>query len=358
MNRKKKFLVITISWLPLIIVGFLFLYLLIIFNNLKTAKILTDKNNIFFKDVTNLLYFNYFRPQWQGNKECSAFDEVLIYKPRQGKALFESVEFSTEISIDKAGYRKQSNLQITKKPQILIIGDSHAFGWGVNDRETFASILNNKYGFNTKNASCPSYETVREILYAIKINAIQSSDIILFCYCNNDAVPNRKIIAHGNLRGVPYVAADWWKGPGAYRQLELSFKNVVKAFFSLAREYKSPFQFFKRLFEVHYRFGGKDNLEGIDGIKSAEDFLFIVNSFEELKDKQILFCEINGKNANSETFNTLINFKNCFPIKGFIKTEFRETDYFIFDDHINTRGHEKVAKAIAAFLNQYLKEKK
>lgn len=350
MNKKIKILVVTICWLPLLLAGGVVLCVYITYSNLTNVKNITHQSYMPLKDLSNLLYYDYFRPQWQGSKACTDYDSELVYIPRIGEALYNSPEFSTKITFTDEGVRKQGknkNPRVNKK--ILILGDSFAMGWGVNDKETFSSILSDQYGWNTSNASCSSYETIREILYSIKIKALQASDVVLFVYCNNDAPANRSIVASGNLRKIPTNADDWWKGPGSYRQQDVTIKGIIAAFKGLYLSEKSIFKFFSKVMTIKYSYGGIDDV-GVSAADSASDLVFILKSFPELKNKEIYICEINGKNALPITMHYLMSLNNVEPISGLINIKLQVSDFFLFDDHLNSAGHKTVAGQINDFL--------
>lgn len=350
MNKKIKIFFVAICWLPLFVCGILYLSILVIYSNISNIKNLTNQSYIPFKDISNLLYYDYFRPQWQGSSACTEYDNELIYKPRIGKASFNSPEFNTTITFTSEGFRKQEKSKTCSvRKKILILGDSHSMGWGVNDDETFSSILNREYGWNTSNAACSSYETVREILYSLKINALQTSDVILFAYCNNDAPANHEIIKTGNLRKVPTNADDWWRGPGSYHQQEISLKGVYSALKSLYLSEKNIYQFLLKLKNTKYVFGSIQDV-GVTSAESAEDFLLILKSFPELNNKKIYVFEINGKNAVPVTLHRLSKLNNIEPISGLIEIKLQPNDFFLFDDHLNSVGHKSVAGQINKFL--------
>ena len=82
-----------------------------------------------------------YRKIWQTQKDCIELDERLIYVPRIGSCRFTNAEFDTTLNFDESGRMRNSMPQKRSEIGIAVLGDSYAMGWGVNDRETFANIL-------------------------------------------------------------------------------------------------------------------------------------------------------------------------------------------------------------------------
>src|SRR5262245_21935930 len=101
------------------------------------------------------------RRHWHTVPECVQFDEELLYRPRPGSCTFENAEFRTTLHFDAHGARLTPAPRDTGKPRprLVIVGDSHAMGWGVQDDETFASVLASEYGYPTVNLGVSSYGT-------------------------------------------------------------------------------------------------------------------------------------------------------------------------------------------------------
>ena len=61
-----------------------------------------------------------------------------MYKPKSGECIFNNPEFQTKLKFDNfKRIRDQNNKEINLNDYILVLGDSVAMGWGVNDDETF-----------------------------------------------------------------------------------------------------------------------------------------------------------------------------------------------------------------------------
>ena len=151
-----------IKYIPLIIINYFLLFFLIyiISGYLLLRGITPDLKLINTYQVN--FYLEAVRNIWQNNSECVEFDKDLIYVPKFKNCSFKNIEFDTNISFDRLGrVSNHPNEEKNKKKSIAVIGDSFAMGWGVNDNETFASILENKINKNVYNLAVSSYGTKR-----------------------------------------------------------------------------------------------------------------------------------------------------------------------------------------------------
>ncbi|MBF0194151.1 MAG: SGNH/GDSL hydrolase family protein, partial [Magnetococcales bacterium] len=115
---------------------------------------------------------------------------------------------TVEYNINSQGIRAPNNLpeKSDDRESVFIIGDSFTFGWGVNEEETFARVLDNKLkkknlpidvvnlgiaGYGTKQ----SYERLLE--YSARLG---TPDILIYMFCPNDPIDNitgKKVVVDG-----------------------------------------------------------------------------------------------------------------------------------------------------------------
>lgn len=105
-----------------------------------------------------------YRKIWQMQKDCIRADDRLIYIPRLGSCHFTNAEFDTTLHFDHEGRVRNSMPKQHSEIGIAVLGDSYAMGWGVNDRETFANVLQEELKRPVYNLAVSSYGTVRELL--------------------------------------------------------------------------------------------------------------------------------------------------------------------------------------------------
>lgn len=124
-------------------------------------------------------------------------DDKIVYELRpHTKGMF----VGQEISINSLGMRDRER-SLEKPPgtfRILALGDSHTFGWGVRQEDTWPSVLEEMLLKNAPsrrievmNLGVPGYNTVQEVqVFSTKVEALDP-DLVIVNYCNNDMdLPN------------------------------------------------------------------------------------------------------------------------------------------------------------------------
>lgn len=123
-------------------------------------------------------------------------DDRIVYEFRPGtRGRF----MDHEVQINALGMRDRERTA-AKPPgvfRILVLGDSHLFGWGVGQDESFAAVLQAQLDerapgrFEVLNAGVPGYNTVMEArLFERRVDEL-SPDLLLVHFVDNDMdLPN------------------------------------------------------------------------------------------------------------------------------------------------------------------------
>ena len=119
------------------------------------------------------------------------YDPDLFYTLRPGQKVNSNLEFSNHYQVNSQGTRDdETSLDF---PEIIMLGDSHTMGWGVEQNETFSNILEKKTEKKVLNTGIVSYGTAREFLMFKKIKT-DSCKTIVWQYCSNDMRENKSFI--------------------------------------------------------------------------------------------------------------------------------------------------------------------
>jgi hypothetical protein len=273
------------------------------------------------------------RSIWQAQSHCIVFDEVLFYKPRPGKCEFNNIEFSTVLTFDNRGFRKtsppmQQGRDRPHRGRIIVLGDSQAMGWGVQDEETFASLLASEHGFEVFNLAVSSYGTARELLRLRKEFDLQKGDTVVIQYHPNDAKENFWFVNRGALR--PHSPSDLGNLAHFPQRYEVPEVSTSIALHTLGD--------FKRKLFGNYSVGGD----------LAETFLAVIDHFPELAHAKVVVCEV-------PDFGEATSFTDKLQrLAGdrltVLEPVWETSDFYRLDAHLNSIGHHKLANLIAATI--------
>ena len=108
---------------------------------------------------------------------------------------------------ERKGFRDNQNLILEKQegPNILVLGDSFTYGWGVFKNETYSSLLEaelNNFGnqVNVINLGYPGYGTLEERLILSNFSDLSNTSIVLLGFFLNDALDDFKIISNWSIK--------------------------------------------------------------------------------------------------------------------------------------------------------------
>ena len=276
--------------------------------------------------------------------ECAVYDPGLLYLLRPGSCEFNNREFDTRVDVNRLGVRDDE--QSLQAPEIVVLGDSYAMGWGVAQDETFAQRIEQLTGRTVLNAGVSSYGTARELDLLSRFDLSRLGYVILQ-YHETDAGENRAFWEGDNVMPVPekeryekaVVAA------GLVRRYYPG-KHITKMGSALAR---------RLLFAPLALFVGSP---APPTGQPSEAWLFlnaVKNADVDLSGVGILVTEL-GVHQSFER-----------PFLGEVLEELRKPEFaelakqitvldvsdiigpdeiFVFDKHINAAGHTAVANAI------------
>ncbi|UCH80284.1 MAG: SGNH/GDSL hydrolase family protein [Nitrospiraceae bacterium] len=125
------------------------------------------------------------------SRSLYVYDETLGYTLKPDTVhTHKSDVFNVRYRINKFGYRGKSYSK--NKPlgkfRIVLIGDSHGFGWGINeDKNIFATIIDQRLaGVELINLSVPGYGTDQEFLRLKKEGLAYHPNLVILQISEND----------------------------------------------------------------------------------------------------------------------------------------------------------------------------
>lgn len=282
-------------------------------------------------------YSQHIRNAIQMEKNCSEYDPELFYKLKPGICDFCNLEFTSTYSINSKGLRDdESSLE---NPTVILLGDSFTMGWGVNQDSTFEKHLEQKTNLKILNAGVSSYGTIRELTMFKSLTQKDDLRYLIIQYHESDLLENKNFIENGNVLRI--------SSEEVYEENVQRVKSRTKYFFGKHSSLLLKFVIKSML--------GKLNGHRKTGEEDALNFMNILNAVSLPQDIQIIVFELSSYGETDHTFidhleELIKNYDNLkiIPIK--VQAHLDSNDYFILDDHINSRGHKKVAAVLGKTL--------
>ena len=287
------------------------------------------------------LYISGERKIMQFLEGCGQYHLELGYTFKPGKFLFAEREYSNEYNINSLGVRDSEEALF--KPQIIVVGDSYALGWGVNQDETFAKLVEKKTKLKTLNTAIPSYGTVREM---IMLRHVDRSELrcLIIQYCGDDYDENMRYYLNG-------------KKPQIMRKetfQELVEKLSIPKKYFIGKNLRLKIE--KKIREFRQR---QMPATVTPSISDVDLFLHVLRYNEEiLRSLPIIVLEMSGKNQTN-LFPSLLKNKitdGNYPdyIQNMVILDLtkylNEKHFYVLDDHVTAEGHIIIADLLYSIL--------
>lgn len=285
---------------------------------------------------------------------CSRHDQELGYTLRPGECRFANLEFDTMIRVNRLGVRDDD--ASLESPEIVILGDSYAMGWGVPGEAMFGSKLETMTGLRVLNAGVSSYGTARELALFRRIDG-RNIRYLVIQYHSGDIHENLAFVESGHR--LPQRDSVW-------------FADFIGGSAGLGRYYpgKATAVVLKDLMlgplaaELTRRIDGPADavIRGADRQREAALFLEVLGAVSVVAPKvQVIVLEFeditgsvrDGRDTGSGFVGELRRLLENDPRLGNILVldvmrVMEAGDFFEIDSHANAAGHEKVASMLHA----------
>ena len=295
-------------------------------------------------------YFSVDRKILQFEPEAAQYDENLFYTLRPGKFTFSNREFNTSFFVNSRGFRDdEASLE---HPQIIVLGDSYAMGWGVEQEETFAQLLEKNMGLRTLNMGVSSYGTVRE-LSALKSVKLDSVRLLVIQYCPNDFTENE---------------AFWSKHDSLVISAKSTYDKEQRDYLN-ARSY-TPLKHLR--FVVNSLLAEPIHLQASRAPWSEKNvitpeaaFLHVLNTLQSLPANiPIVLFSIDASAPSDDFIQNLAHAESQDPHSPAnerfrlisLEGKIGRADRFVWDEHLNARGHRIIAAEIEGALKNVNQE--
>ena len=283
------------------------------------------------KSIQKKIYFRGYRNIWQNKKECVIFDEHLLYKPKPGYCNFQNPEFQTSLKFNEH-LRIYDNIDIkpSNDENIIVLGDSHAMGWGVNDNETFPYYLEKSLEKKVFNMGVSSYGTVRQIKRLKSSPYFKTKNTIIIQYHPNDLYENKELDFNKSFLKKEFEEI-------------FNYENTkINSIIFILRNYKSSIRlFFSDILDIMFK---DNNLEIINFLEHKKYLEKLIIDHININETKVLIV------FPSHPWQKVINFPENNNDIEYLLIKLDKSDFFIIDDHPNKVGHLKIANVISNYL--------
>ncbi|MDI9571024.1 MAG: SGNH/GDSL hydrolase family protein [Pseudomonadota bacterium] len=296
--------------------------------------------------IGNMIGYLYVRerPTIQFEAACARHDPVLGYTLKPGSCAFGGREFTNRYDINSLGVRDSE--AALDHPEIIVAGDSFAMGWGVEQDETYASLLRRRTGLKVLNAAVSSYGTVRElgILRSVLRDRLR---YLIIQYCGNDLEENREFYLEN--RRLPVMSAEKYE---EYREIYRKSQ----------RYYPGKYLWMKigKRWEEMEAKRRRDQGPRLDR-DEIDLFLYALqNSGLDLDRTTLIVFVMNGRNPeDNREFPAALRRKLAAGDYPSYLKDMRVLDFsgrlgpehfHVLDDHLNAAGHAVIAAELARVI--------
>ena len=290
------------------------------------------------------VYRHFNRSIIQFEPACSQYDPELTYVLKPGQCTFENLEFRTQLQINRLGLRDDD--AALEAPEVVVLGDSYAMGWGVNQDETFSQVLARSTGQKVLNAGVSSYGTVREMRLLNRLDTSRMKTLVVQ-YNSTDAVENWVFRQRGDLQTLNAVqyqeTVDWYQSQRGY----LPGKYTYRLFMKLARlEPPQPHAIqippLATLEEAELFVNALANAgrASLDGVK-----LIVFEADEQIRPPRSFLANVAVVSRRDDQ-PEFIRRLHALDVARVLE----ESDFYDLDDHLRPSGHDRIGRVLAELV--------
>lgn len=312
-----------------------------------SAPRLTGATPAPFRRLIQQIYRHFNRALIQFDPACARYDPDLAYTLKPGTCTFANAEFSNIVRVNRLGLRDDD--ASLEAPEVIVLGDSHVMGWGVDQDQTLARVLARKSGLKVLDAGVASYGTAREMLLLDRLDTSGLKTLVIQ-YADNDLPENRTFREHGGR--LPIMS-------------EAEYQNIVDHYANQRSYYagKYIYRLFMKLSRLEEPEPDQLRMDPVEPDEEAALFLEVLThaSHARLDDVQIIVFEVNEQIRPPRPFiETLERAARRTGQPAFVERLrtldvaplLAPDDFYALDDHMRPHGHEVVGEALSTLIER------
>jgi len=300
------------------------------------------------------------------------YDSLLGWAHEPGQeGRFETPQFHTVVRINDKGLRDRSHSYERQNgiKRILVLGDSFAWGYGVEESERFSQLLEKSMGVEVINAGVSGYSTDQEWLWYRSEGIKYEADLVILVVAGNDVGDNDQQLVSTIYYKPKFVLED--------DELVLTGYPVPKTsprgrfVYSLSQHSALAYFLVQRYFDTLSLYGklkvssAHRNSPGSAMSVPTEPYKLTITIIDEMRDmaesRKAKFMIVttdrwwnSPSSENYQDFITTLRTKNFLVLDVESMPGFDSEEMLIPDDgHWNQTGHEFVAEKIKALIDSH-----
>ena len=293
------------------------------------------------------------------------YDALLGWAHQPGQeGIFETPQFRTVVRINEKGLRdrEHSYERQNDTERVLVLGDSFAWGYGVEESERFSQRLEDALDIEVINAGVSGYSTDQELLWYRNEGIKYETDLVILVIAGNDVGDNDRELVNTIYYKPKFVIEEGQLVPTGYPIPRTSLQG--KFIYSLSQRSALAYFLIQRYFDFLSIYASvKDNSDHVDAPLSGvnvkkEPFQLTIALIDEMRTiaesrdaKFMIVATDRWWNSSSE--ETYEDFINTLQTKGFLVLDveampgFDPEEMLIpKDGHWSEKGHEFAANWI------------
>jgi hypothetical protein len=264
----------------------------------------------------------------------------VTYTLKPGHCTFSNIEFSTTVDVNRLGLRDSD--AALERPEIVVLGDSHAMGWGVNQNESFPTILARSTGRKVLNAAISSYATVREMRMLDRLDT-SNLRVVVLQYADNDVIENQTFRSEGNR--LPITGKE-------------KYDEFVR-YYARQQSYYPGKYLFRLTMKLTRLEAPEPDQRPIAPASPADEAALFLNALTHagktpLDRVAIVVLEVNQNLEHIHAFTAALADAVKEPASGATRitpfdasTVLHPEDFYVLDDHMTARGHRVLGEALS-----------
>ena len=302
------------------------------------------------------------------------YDPLLGWAHEPGQeGVFETEQFRTEVRINEKGLRDRSHPYERRddSKRILVLGDSFAWGYGVEESERFSQLLEGELGVEVINAGVSGYSTDQELLWYENEGIKYETDLVILMLSGNDVGDNNRQLVSTIYFKPRFVFKDGQLVPTNYPVPETSSQGMFV--YSLSQRSALTYFLTLRYFDAQSLYNrmrskseqARPQASGTKAQSDPEPFKLTIALIDEMRkiaesNHAEFMIVSNDRWWNISSEATYEDFVAAMQDEGLLVLDvesmpgFDEEEMLIPDDgHWSQSGHKFAAEKIEAFIEEH-----